>query len=111
MRLPRMPVTVRRLMVAILLCALASWLKFRVWNREYTATATYFSWPAVTVTYSRTYGDRFLERIGLGVSHPRIIGRVVDPPPQPRPFWTTDLSDLLAPPERTPSPLVVPDVP
>jgi hypothetical protein len=65
MRRPRIRFTVRRLMLAVLVSGLSFWLVECVWNREYTETCFVWSWPATRVSYTRTYGNWLLERMGI----------------------------------------------
>jgi hypothetical protein len=57
--------TVRRLMLLVLLSGLCLWGGERLWNWEYTGTAFVWTYPAGRATYTRTYRNWILERMGL----------------------------------------------
>jgi hypothetical protein len=88
MRVTRVQFTVRRLMAAVLLAGGLNWFTSRVWNREYTETCFLWCWPATRATYTRTYGDWFLEQLGLKGPHRMNWTPIPEPPP---PFWLQNL--------------------
>ena len=101
MKSARVQFTVRRLMVGVLFSGVSFWFTSCVWNREYTETSTFWCWPATRATYTRTYGDRILERLGVGTPHLRNWTPIPDPPPLPSRL--PDLRDWIPTP-GSPSP-------
>ena len=81
MRLPYVRFTVRQMMAAVLLAGGLSWFTSCVWNREYSETAFFWGEPATRASYTRTYGDWVLERLGMGTRHYRNWTPIPEPPP------------------------------
>ena len=71
MRPPRLQLTLRQLMVAVLLAAGLSWYSASLWNRVYIMTTVEITTPvegglgSMKASYTRTHGDWFLERLGV----------------------------------------------
>jgi hypothetical protein len=115
MQQSRLRFTLRQLMVAVLLAGGASWFKARVWDREYTETGYFSGWPAWTrATYTRTYGDRLLERLGVRAAPFRNWTPIPDPPsppPPPSAFRMPQLSDWIPTTGPPPGPVGTPPHP
>jgi hypothetical protein len=112
MKRPRLRFSVRQLMIAVLLAGGACWFKVCLWDREYTETAYFWCWPATRASYTRTYGDRLLERLGVGTVHMRNWTPIPDPPrPPPPAFRMPEWSDWLPTPGQPPGSIGVPITP
>src|SRR4051812_46497999 len=97
MRSPRFRFTLRRHLLAVLVAASGLGL-YSLWNREYTETALLFTLPVSRATYTRTYGNRLMERLGLGERDFTRWTAIPEPPAPAEGFRMPELGELMGRP-------------
>jgi hypothetical protein len=97
MRFPRVRFTLRQHLLAVLVAAAGLGL-YSLWNREYTETALLFTLPVTRATYTRTYGNWLMERLGLGERRYTNWTAIPEPPAPAVGFRMPELGELMGRP-------------